>query len=255
MSTVSVVIPTCDRPTRLLRALDSVLAQRHPADEVLVVDDGRERVNQAQLPAEVILISGDGRQGVCWARNQGASTASGQWLAFLDDDDRWHPAYLEEALALAGRSDANLVLTAFTKVRERPGGTEQIPEKVPPVHLAPEDFYVRNPGLRGSNLFIQNNLFHAIGGFDQQLPSHNDLDLGIRLFSHPEVRYQRNPKPRVLFHVHPGPRLSTPGSMANVAGMRAFLGRHATAMSPERVAAFRQRCLDLFGVDPGQEVG
>jgi glycosyltransferase involved in cell wall biosynthesis len=254
MSHVSVVIPTCDRPSRLQRALDSVLAQERPADEILVVDDGTEPLSPHQFPGEVTLVPGGGRRGACWARNRGAALARSPWLAFLDDDDHWHPAYLAEAMEAATRHDARLVLTAFTKVRELDGAWELNPEKVPPTHLASEDFYVRNPGLRGSNLFIRRDLYQAIGGFDESLPSHNDLDLGIRLFAQPGLRYCRNALPRVLFHVHSDPRLSTPGSTANVAGMRSHFERYADTMGPARAAAFRNRCLDLFGVDPAPGV-
>ena len=251
--TITVIVPTCDRPGRLPGALASVLAQTRAPDEILVVDDGAVPVEVGALPAGVVLLRTRGRQGASFARNLGANQALGSHLAFLDDDDRWEPDHLAEAEALARAGGDDLVLTAFAKVRESPVGEQAVPEKVPPERLAPEDFFVRNPGLRGSNLFVRRTLFLDLGGFDLDLPSHNDLDLGIRLASVPGLRYRRNPRPRVRFHVHPDVRLSTPGSPANLAGMRALLARHGTRMGPERVSAFRARCLALFGVDPGAE--
>jgi hypothetical protein len=76
------------------------------------------------------------------------------------------------------------------------------------------------------------------------------MDLGVRLASLPGLRYGRNERPRVFFHVHPGLRLSTAGSPTNVAGLRGFLAKHSATMGPERIAAFRERARQLFGVEP-----
>ena len=248
-ATLSVIIPTRHRPTLLSRALASVAAQRRRPDEVILVDDGDTPL-EAAPEAGVRLVRQEAPHGAARARNLGASVASGTLLAFLDDDDTWHPAYLAEAEQLALTRNLDLVLTAFLKVREREGTSEVTPEKVPPTALQPEDFLVRNPGLRGSNLFISRATFLQSGGFDPALPSFHDMDLGFRLARIPNLQYGRNVKPRVNFHVHPGLRLSTAGAPSNVAGLRAFLDKHAATMGPERVADFRERARQLFGVDP-----
>jgi glycosyltransferase involved in cell wall biosynthesis len=247
-STLSVIIPTRHRPALLRRALACVAEQTRRPEEVLVIDDGDAPLNSAP-GAGVRLLRQEAPHGAARARNLGASMAQGRFLAFLDDDDTWHPAYLAEAEQLALTAHLDLVLTAFLKVREREEAREVIPEKVPPAVLQPDDFLVRNPGLRGSNLFISRAAFLQSGGFDPALPSFHDMDLGFRLASLPGLRYGRNTRPQVHFHVHSEPRLSTAGSPTNVAGMRAFLAKHAAAMGPERVAAFRERALRLFGVD------
>lgn len=247
---LSVIIPTHDRPELLRRALASVAAQTRPPDEVLVVDDGHSPLAPVDFPG-LRWVRQDAPHGAARARNLGASRASGSWLAFLDDDDTWEPSYLAEAEQLARAGDLELVLTAFLKVRLHADGSGDVtPEKVPPPTLRPEDFFVRNPGLRGSNLFISRECFLRVGGFEASLPSFHDMDLGVRLADVPGLRYAPNPRPLVRFHVHPGQRLSTAGSATNVAGLRAFLARHGERMGPERAAAFRQRARDLFGVEP-----
>jgi glycosyltransferase involved in cell wall biosynthesis len=248
-ATLSVIIPTRHRPVLLQRALASVRAQLRPADQVLLIDDGDEPL--ASVPGEGLhLIRQDAPHGASRARNRGAAAAQGTFLAFLDDDDTWHPAYLAEAEQLALASGLELVLTAFLKVRQLEESQQTEPEKVPPERLQPEDFLVRNPGLRGSNLFISRSRFAEAGGFDPALPSFHDMDLGYRLAGLPGLRYGRNVQPRVSFHVHPGLRLSTAGSPTNVQGLRAFLAKHSEAMGTERVAAFRERARQLFGVAP-----
>ncbi|HEV2634825.1 MAG TPA: glycosyltransferase family 2 protein [Actinocrinis sp.] len=107
---VTTVIPTYRRPEHLLAAVRSALAQTvdgQPADQfVLVVDDGG---GLPELPADprlaaVSLHRNAGVAGV--VRNVGIRLARSEFVAFLDDDNRWEPNHLETALAaLRGRSD------------------------------------------------------------------------------------------------------------------------------------------------------
>ena len=100
MVSISVVIPTCNRRDLLPRALDSVLAQTSLADEIIVVDDGShdgtpELVRRNYPQARLIVQS---NAGVSAARNRGISSATGEWIAFLDSDDAWLPRKLERQL-------------------------------------------------------------------------------------------------------------------------------------------------------------
>jgi hypothetical protein len=107
---VTTVIPTYRRPERLLEAIGSALAQTvhgQPADQlVLVVDDGG---GLPELPADprvraVSLSRNTAVAGV--VRNVGVRLARSEFVAFLDDDNRWTPDHLEAALdQLRGRPD------------------------------------------------------------------------------------------------------------------------------------------------------
>lgn len=95
MKTVSVIIPTYNRAEALERAVRGALGQTHAVHEVLVCDDGctddsRARVD-ALSDARVKWIQGPraGRPAV--PRNRGIAAATGEWVAFLDDDDTWQP--------------------------------------------------------------------------------------------------------------------------------------------------------------------
>src|ERR1700693_131816 len=90
---VSVVIPTCDRPEMLRRALDSVLQQTRRPDEVIVVDQGAGIGAQqvvAACPRQVCYLRQE-KRGPAAARNLGIHAARCGWIAFLDDDDVWVP--------------------------------------------------------------------------------------------------------------------------------------------------------------------
>src|SRR5262245_6891955 len=99
MDLVTVIIP-CFRQAHLLKeAIDSVSAQSYPHHETIVIDDG-----SPDDTAEVIRRFAHVRytrqenQGVGAARNAGISLAKGQYLVFLDADDRLLPHHLETNL-------------------------------------------------------------------------------------------------------------------------------------------------------------
>ncbi|MBE7191228.1 MAG: glycosyltransferase [Gordonia polyisoprenivorans] len=87
---VSVVIPTTGRPT-VTAAVESVLAQRFTGDiEVLVVAD---MAGDPQIPRDprIQALRVGPRAGANVARQHAVDRASGDLVAFLDDDDTWHP--------------------------------------------------------------------------------------------------------------------------------------------------------------------
>ena len=89
----SVVIPAYNASATLARAIDSVCAQSWPAHEIIVVDDGSSDATAdvaRKFGARIRLIA-QANGGVAAARNAGAGTATGDWLAFLDADDWYTP--------------------------------------------------------------------------------------------------------------------------------------------------------------------
>jgi glycosyltransferase involved in cell wall biosynthesis len=97
---VSVVIPTRNRSTLLLRAVRSALTQTLREIEVVVVIDGEEGNDSAQALAmledsRVRFIALREQVGGAEARNIGIRDARSTWIALLDDDDEWLPSKLE----------------------------------------------------------------------------------------------------------------------------------------------------------------
>lgn len=93
MPRFSVIIPAYNSQTTLARALDSVLAQSYPAQEIIVVDDGStdETAEVAARYGDKLRYLRQDNAGVSSARNHGAQIARGDWLAFLDADDWYYP--------------------------------------------------------------------------------------------------------------------------------------------------------------------
>jgi len=112
MVLVSVIIPTFNRYTFVLRAVHSVLQQTHKEVEILVIDDASTDEDYKFLPdvlkpysnVQVIRCPVNLRtvfqtkhaQGE--TRNVGLKVAKGEYVAFLDDDDFWLPTKLQTQL-------------------------------------------------------------------------------------------------------------------------------------------------------------
>ena len=97
---ISVIIPTFNRRQVLGRAIDSVLTQTRPADEIIIIDDGSTDGTEAYVREtypDLHYIS-QPNEGISHTRNQGIKASRGDWLAFLDSDDKWLPRKLEKQL-------------------------------------------------------------------------------------------------------------------------------------------------------------
>lgn len=103
MPKVSVIIPTCNRPHLVTRAVNSVLSQTFQDFEIIIVDDGMEKRAEEALKAfndtRIIYIKHEKSKGAPTARNTGIEAAAGEYAAFLDDDDEWLPEKIEKQVA------------------------------------------------------------------------------------------------------------------------------------------------------------
>ncbi len=106
MADVSVVIATYNRAQQVREAIDSVLAQTVPVREIIVVDDGSKDDTREQLLAygDRVRSFFQANGGASAARNLAMRNATGEWLAFLDDDDVWLPNKIEKQMELAAQN-------------------------------------------------------------------------------------------------------------------------------------------------------
>ena len=89
---VSAVIPMYNRRDHIFRAVDSVLSQTKPVDEVIIVDDGSTDGSYGMVQRRYrnkVRIIRQKNLGVSGARLRGIQEATGEWIAFLDSDDEW----------------------------------------------------------------------------------------------------------------------------------------------------------------------
>ncbi len=111
---VSVVIPTHNRSASTDRSIASVLSQSLGHLEVIVVDDGSTDDTMAMLtsindPRLRIFRIPSNSSSPSLPRNTGVAASTGDWVAFLDSDDTWHPTHLEDLFGHAAATDAHMV--------------------------------------------------------------------------------------------------------------------------------------------------
>lgn len=110
----SVVIPTYNRPEMVREAVASVLAQTVAGDlEVLVVDDASAVPVPAFDDPRVRVVRRAANGGVFAGMNTGVAEATGEIVAFVDDDDWWLPGHLEGLLPGLDRAQLSIAWSRF----------------------------------------------------------------------------------------------------------------------------------------------
>jgi glycosyltransferase involved in cell wall biosynthesis len=197
---ISVVIPAYNAAAYVGDALASIAAQIRAPAEVIVVDDGSTDQTAAIAQAAGAIVIRQANGGASAARNAGVARARSQWIAFLDADDRWLPAYVERVAAAAQCCpDVAAIFTDY--VLEDPSSpyaswfaADRAYKALRGVTVAP---YVRRFSreeltsalvrsrafISTSALTVRRSVFLSCGGFDQSYRRAEDLELMLRLFS------------------------------------------------------------------------
>ena len=217
---VSVVIPTFNRCEDCVRAVASVLAQDPPPLEVLVCDNGSTDATRAKLeprqstePRLRYLRIEINRGTPAPARNLGISEAIGEWIAFLDDDDRWLAGKLAVQAPLLAHHDV-VATDAF-----RSSGGSYFASGNGHWNPSRADLERSNPVILSSCLARRRLLIDA-RGFDEdaRIAGAEDYDLLLRLGDR-GARFVILDTPTVDYRDHGSDRLSS----ATLASQRALL--------------------------------
>ncbi|MDQ1529937.1 MAG: hypothetical protein QOE37_42 [Microbacteriaceae bacterium] len=182
---VSVIIATRGRPQLLRKAVTAALDQAYAGRiEVIVVFDqvAIDPLADVSVPAgrAVRTISNARAQGLAGGRNTGVLAASGELIAFCDDDDEWLPGKLE-AQVRAWKADPLASLVATGIRIESPGGSHV---RLPPARASFSDFLdSRITEIHPSTFLLRRaDLLGPIGLVDEDLPASygEDYDLLLR---------------------------------------------------------------------------
>lgn len=184
---VSVIIPAFNSAGTIRRALDSVLTQTRPPEQIIVVDDG------SADGTAVIVSEYGGRINYFWqpnsgpgaARNRGIQEATESWIAFLDADDEWLPDRLESQLRILQAHPDLVWITGNFLRRDWQGqsapGFASSGKTIRPDRMSFFAAFVRRCWGCTDTMLIRRDLFARVGVFAAKYAITEDLDMWFRI--------------------------------------------------------------------------
>lgn len=185
MPLLSVIIPTYNSARYVGSAVRSVLEQSFGDLEIIVVDDGSTDSTQEELrsfnhhPQVVVFFQQN--QGSASARNTGILKSTGEYIGFLDSDDRWEPQKAERHLSLMTTNrDVDLTFSWWSLV-DTDGRDLGRYGRTPIRRAKFEDLLIENVTGTASTMIVRRSALQMAGMFDSHLESNVDLDLILRV--------------------------------------------------------------------------
>jgi len=185
--TVSVIIPTYNRPESLAETIQSVADQTYSHFEVIVInDDGVDVsniINQFKTKREVKYVKHDHNKGLPAARNTGIRFASGKYIAYLDDDDVFYPWHLEVLVNFLESNEFKVAFTEACRAYQTSENGKYIITKrdIPYAMDFDEDQILVNNMIPVLCVMHEKSCLDEVGLFDENLTTHEDWDLWIRM--------------------------------------------------------------------------
>jgi glycosyltransferase involved in cell wall biosynthesis len=202
---VSVVVPTRDRPEPLRRAVAAILGQsyRGPVECVVVFDQSDPDLPWPELPAGRRLVCVGNRRtpGLAGARNSGILAATGELVAFCDDDDEWLPEKLARQVARLLATPSAAVSTTGILVRYQDRTTTRLAPTIMVTHR--QLLRSRLTELHPSTVLARRQqVLDHIGLVDEQIPGSyaEDYEWLLRASRHAPVLAV--PEPLAVIHWH-----------------------------------------------------
>lgn len=192
---VSAVIPTFNRGWELRRAVESVTAQTYRPLELVVVDDGstdetpeaiRVLCEEARAKGLQVQALRQTNAGAGAARNTGARAAGGDYIAFLDDDDRWYPPKIAMQVAETERAGADLCSCIIERISPDGSKSRTYPKNSDRLLRGRNPSAVVSGELTAhtNSLFFTKELFERVGPMREDLRNKEDHEWIIRAAHH-----------------------------------------------------------------------
>ena len=181
---ISIILPTYNRADFLIQAIESALCQTYKHFELIIVDDG-----STDNTYEITKSFSDARiryfyinhSGTSAARNAGIKESTGEFLTFLDSDDRFLPNKIQMQLQeFSNNKSLGLVASGWREVTIQGHILIEARPWLNVPNLNFESWLFGCPAGTGV-MMVKREWIDLIGGFDTNLIAHEDWDLGLRL--------------------------------------------------------------------------
>ena len=216
---VSIIIPTYRRPEKLDHAIKSAVAQTYKNTEIIVVDDNSNDLTMRKNTQKIVskypqikLIAPNKNLGGGETRNVGIKSATGEFIAFLDDDDEFLPTKIEKQIKMYEQKNIEHkkigLIYCYEYSKKYNSNKCKIIKKDHEGNALFEHLCFFT--MPTSTWLCPKSVLNEVGGFDN-IKSQQDLMLLMRMLA---AGYEifRVPEPLVLFNVHaPGDGISKHG--------------------------------------------
>jgi glycosyltransferase involved in cell wall biosynthesis len=200
---VSVIIPNYNYEHYLAECIQSVLDQTYPHLECIVVDDGSTDGSAALVTRlaekdQRLKLVRKSNGGLSSARNEGLRQAVGEYISFLDSDDKWENGKIEHQLEVFKNTACDVVFSNFSYWYEH--GIKRSTAAPPRITIYE---LIRENCIAGSasSVMITREVFEKTGFFDTNLRSAEDLDYWTRIAFH-NFRFEFCPHYDVYLRQH-----------------------------------------------------
>lgn len=206
MPKVSVIIPTYNRAELLRSAISSALGQTFKDLEIIVSDD-----NSTDNTLEIVkgfqdkrlkYISHNKNKGVSAARNTAIKVASGEYIAFLDDDDEWLPDKLQWQVEVLDKSQSNICGVYSNRLFIEKATGKILSDNPGADTLEGNLLYqlAKKSPIHTSTVVIKKRCLDEVGLFDETISYMEDRDMWIRLSMNWEFEYIHEPLTKAYIH-------------------------------------------------------
>ena len=209
-ASITVYIPSYNQKGFLIEAVDSVLAQTRLPDEIIIVDDASTdgpqeliRDYASRHPGLIRPILHDVNMGIAQTRNDAIDAAAGDYLSYVDGDDRWLPEKLEREYAALELHSADVAFSNHHNMTDAGVRMDTwVSDVFPPQGRVFEETFVRAYPRR--DIFrmelVRTQMMRAIGAYDPELHVFEDYDMRIRLSKVAKTCYVNEPLSEIRRH-------------------------------------------------------
>lgn len=204
---VSAIITTHNRCDVLQQAIRSVKEQTYKNIEIIVVDDASEDDTESICRKidgiSYIRIDKSETKGGNYARNLGIKSASGEYIAFLDDDDEWDPEKIAcQVSVLDNNKDIGMVYTAlYIETGKEKWNYVTLFDGSAVGDIVEKKLFAK-PVWTTSTIMIRKDILDKIGGFDEKVRYWQEYEISLRiiqnckvaLINYPFVHYRKEIK-------------------------------------------------------------
>lgn len=185
---ISVIMPCYNAAPYVEEAVNSVMQQSYPHVELIIVDDGSTDASvqiitrlAARYPDRITVLH-QTNSGPYHARNQGLAHARGNFIAFLDADDTWHPDALNQLHAAMTETLADVAYCGWQNVGEAAVNTQP---HIPPDYVESDAtaLFLQSCPWPINGVLVRRQLIDSLRGFSERLPTAMDYDLWLRMLA------------------------------------------------------------------------